>query len=177
MSLLSYRTHISLTGGMKKLVRILDAAKKNLGTDKVIDHYVSLPDLLDEECMKDGILREKKRHFDELGFKKFILELKKEDNDDEECLEDSIEENYSNERMILIAGTGRTDKGFEIKFELLEEEDRPVYADWLDWSDIARVYEVTIIENVELYQNGDFVDCCGSYIYEPKNGHPGKEYC
>ena len=175
MSLLSYRSHISLTGGMKKLVRILDAAKKNLETDKVINHYIALPDLLDEESMQDCILQEKKRRFDELGFKKFILELKKEDNDGEECLEDSIEENYSNERMILIAGTGRTDKGFEIKFELLEEEDRPVYADWLDWSDIARVYGVTIIEDVELYENGVFVDCCGSYIYEPNNGHPNKE--
>jgi len=50
----------------------------------------------------------------------------------------------------------------------LEEEDRPVYADWLDWSDIARVYGVTIIEDVELYENGDFVDCCGSYIYDNK---------
>ena len=114
MSLLSYRIHISLTGGMKKLVRILDAAKKNLETDKVINHYIALPDLLDEESMQDCILQEKKRRFDELGFKKFILELKKEANDNEECLEDSIEENYSNARMIVIAGTGRTDKGFEI---------------------------------------------------------------
>ena len=39
----------------------------------------------------------------------------------------------------------------------------------------ARVYGVTIIEDVELYENGDFVDCCGSYIYEPNNGHPSKE--
>ena len=57
MSLLSYRTHISLIGGMKKLVRILDAAKKNLETDKVINHFIAMPDLLDEESMQDCILQ------------------------------------------------------------------------------------------------------------------------
>ena len=49
---------------MKSMVRVLNAAKKNLGTDKVVGHYISLPDLLDEECMKDPVLQEKKRHFD-----------------------------------------------------------------------------------------------------------------
>ena len=173
MSILSYVSHISLTGSMKKVVRILDAAKKNLGTDKVIDHYVALPDLLDEECMKDGILREKKRHFDELGFKKFMLEQKKGDNDDEEYLdylEDSIEEDYSNARMIAIVGTRETDSGFEIEFELLEEENCPIYADWLGWSDIARVYGCAVYEDVELHRNGDFQDFRSANIYESKNG-------
>ena len=32
----------------------------------------------------------------------------------------------------------------------------------------ARVYGITIIEDVELYENGDFVDCCGPYIYDNK---------
>lgn len=173
MSLLNYMTHISLTGGMKKLVRILDAAKKNLGTDNVIDHYVSLPDLLDDECMKDSLLQEKKRHFDELGFKKFMLESQKGDNDDDEYLdylEDSIEEDYSNARMIAIVGKRQTDKGFEIEFELLEEENCPIYADWLDWNDIARVYGCTVFEDVELYRNADFEDFRSANIYEPKHG-------
>lgn len=173
MSLLNYMTHISLTGGMKKLVRILDAAKKNLGTNDVIDRVISLPDLLDKESMKDSILQEKKRHFDELGFKKFMVERKKGDNDDEEYLdylEDSIEADYSNDRMISIVGTGETENGFEIKFELWEEENCPIYADWLDWSDIARVYGCTVFEDVELYRNGDFEDFRGSGIYELKNG-------
>ncbi len=173
MSLLSYISHISLTGGMKIMVRILDAAKKNLGTENVIGHYVSLPDLLDEECMQDSLLREKKRHFDELGFKKYMLELKKKDNDDEEYLdylEDSIEEDYSNARMFAIVGKRQTDTGFEIEFELLEEENCPIYADWLDWGDIAGVYGCTVYEDVELYRNADFEDFRSANIYEPKSG-------
>lgn len=173
MSLLNYMTRITLTGPMTSLVRILDAAKKNLGTYDIIGHYVSLPDLLDEESMKDCVLQEKKRHFDELGFKKFMVEQKKGDNDDEEFLdylEDSIEEDYSNARMITIVGTGETDNGFEIKFELWEEENCPIYADWLDWSDIARVYGCTVFEDVELFRNGDFDDFRSANIYESKNG-------
>ena len=170
MSLLNYMTHISLTGSMKSMVRVLNAARKNLGTDQVIDRYIALPDLLDEECMQDSLLREKKRHFDELGFKQFVLECKKGESDDEEYLaylEDSVEEDYSNGRMIAIVGTGETDKGFEIAFELLEEENCPIYSDWLDWGDIARVHGCTVFEDLELYRNGDFEDFRSSRIYKP----------
>ncbi len=145
MSLLNYMTRISLTGSMKSMVRVLDAVKKNLGTDEVIDRYLSLPDLLDEECMKDSVLQEKKRHFE-------------------------IEEDCSNGRMIVIVGTGETDRGFEIAFELLEEENCPIYSDWLDWGDIARVYGCTVFEDLELYRNGDFEDFQSSQIYKPTGG-------
>lgn len=173
MSLLNYMTRISLTGPMKSVNRVLNAAKKNLGTDQVIDRYIALPDLLDGQSMQDSLLREKKRHFDDLGFKRFMLERKKGENDDEEYLaylEESIEEDYSNGRMIVIVGTGETERGFEIEFELWEEENCPVYSDWLDWSDIARVYGCTVFEDLELYRNGDLEDFRGSFIYEPAEG-------
>ena len=138
-------TRISLTGSMKSLVRVLNAVKKNLGTDEVIDRYIALPDLLDEECLQDSLLQEKKRRF----------------KTGEDC---------SNGRMIAIVGTGETDKGFEIEFELLEEENCPIYSDWLDWGDIARVYGCTVFEDVELYRNGSFESYCGTSVYKPKDG-------
>ena len=145
MSLLNYMTRITLTGSKKRIVRVLNAVKKNLGTDEVINHYISLPDLLDEECLQDSLLQEKKRHF-------------------------KLEEDCSNGRMIALVSAGKTDKGFEIAFELWEEENCPIYSDWLDWGDIARVYGCTVFEDLELYRNGDFEDFQGSQIYGPTGG-------
>ena len=98
MSTLNYLTHISLTGSMKSMGRIIDAVKKNLGVDNTTGCGIALPDLLDEECLKDPIIQEKKRHFDELGFKRFMLERRKkelsekdlEDKDYLAYLEDTI---------------------------------------------------------------------------------------
>ena len=178
MSTLNYLTHISLTGSMKSMGRILDAVKKNLGVDKTIGRGIALPDLLDEECMKDPVLQEKKRHFDELGFKRFMLERRKkeltekdlEDKDYLAYLEDTIGEEYSNRRMFEFISASETDAGFAIEFKLLEIENEPVYEDWLDWGDIARAYECTVFEDVELFRNGDFEDFCGTTVYEPEDG-------
>lgn len=63
-----------------------------------------------------------------------------------------------------------TDTGFAIEFKLLEIENCPVYADWLDWGDIARVYGCTVFEDVELYRNCDFEDFNGTTVYEPEDG-------
>lgn len=53
---------------------------------------------------------------------------------------------------------------------LREKKNCAIYADWLDWGDIARVFGCTVFEDVELFLNGNFEDFCSATVYEPENG-------
>lgn len=155
----------SLVGTKENVIRMLNAAICNVGTgnvivegddletinEKITDNKhdslrIALPDLLEEVCMQDEQLLIKLRDFPLL--------------DDEETVAD---------RSIDIVKVTECKEGFAVKFcyHLGEWSD---YVDWLDWDDIARVYDSQIFIDDDEFLNGSFMDFCETTIYTSKNG-------
>lgn len=170
MSLLQDITYISLRGSKESVIRMLNAVIRNVGngdiiTDRddleTISHKIkdekdgngfriSIPDLLDDKCLEDSQLLEKKEEYE------------KRNDEDEEG------EFYTDERMIDILRVFDDGLQYRIEFEMYECENCAYYKDWLNWGDIARIYGCKVFVDNDLYRNGKFEKFCGTAVYTPK---------
>ena len=160
MSLYQDMTYISLLGSRENVVRMLNAVIRTLGNGNVITDdddletinnmlkaddgrgfRIAIPDLLDEQCMEDVRLREKKAAF---------------------------EKKMEEKRMIDILGVFDEGEKYRVELEMYECEGCAYYSDWLDWGDISRIYGCRVLVDNDLYRNGNFNKFCGTIVYTPK---------
>ena len=183
MSLLQDMTYISLRGSKESVIRMLNAVIRNVGGGDIItgsddletinskikdekDGYgfrISIPDLLDDKCMEDSQLLEKKAAYEN---PKSNTASSSEQEDEE--FEDFMEDFSTDERMIDILGVYLHEGGFDVEFEMYECENCAYYSDWLGWGDISRIYGCKVLVANDLYRNGRFEDFCGTVVYMPK---------
>lgn len=163
MSIYQDITKISVRGSKECIIRMLNAAIRNVGIGREImseddietinakikdevSNYgiiIAIPDLLEEEMLQIPALQQKRESFQ-------LAE------DDELFSDRCIDMRYV------------TEKGLEyaVEFELYES-DYGYYADWLWWDDIVLLYGCRIFVDDDLFRNGDFNQFCGTIVLEP----------
>ncbi len=164
-----YITNIALTGKKESIVKMLNAVINNVGLEKVIADgddlktinsklkddkgngvEIGIPDLLSAEYLKDEVLMQKKAEFDK------------------DCEEDEPY-NVSSGRAIEFVRVEESGDDYIAKFSLYEYEEY-CYADYTDWSDIARLYGCKVVIDVALFMNGRFEEFCGATICKMEEG-------
>ena len=170
-----YHTDITVYGTKENIIRMLNAAIRYVGngTISLIEEgddvatinekfkikerigwtqlHINVSDLLDEVCLKDSQLQSKKEVFF------------REHNGDgwSECL---------SEKPIEIDGVEILKTGRVVYFSV--NSSWTGYADWLDWDEIARIYECSICID-EFEEMPDWIHTnsfLGTTIIEYKNG-------
>lgn len=167
--MVQYITQIAISGKRESMIRMLNAAlcnveSKNVITESddldVINHKlmaddgmgieIGIPDLLAAEFLEDKLLQEQKQKYEA-------------DSHDDEY-------EYSG-RSIEVVRVENSESGYTAKFSMYEYEDYH-YCDWVNWSDIARLYDCRVIVDVDAFWNGGFdeYEFCGTTIYEMTDG-------
>ena len=196
---------IGVTGSRNNIGRMLNAAIRNVAAGEPIvesddidainlklnyfigqnGHNIGIFDMLDEECMKDKIVIDKKEAFyNRVKACKncpFDCPNSKRQSDfppmeygskemEEYCpwpepyyAEDApMEPN----RYIEIVRVEEGEKDYTAKFSwYLYECYGPT--DWADWEDIARLYDCRVFVDDDYYRNGEFMRFESATIYEP----------
>lgn len=164
-----YITNIALTGKKECIVKMLNAVISNVGLEKAIADgddlgtinskltaddgcgiEIGIPDLLSTEHLSDEQLMQKKAEFE------------KDDEEDEPC-------NVCSGRAIEFVRVEDSGDNYIAKFSLYEYEDY-CYADYADWSDIARLYGCKVVIDVVLFMKGRFEEFCATTIFELVEG-------
>lgn len=162
-----YITNIALTGKKKSIVKMLNAVINNVGLEEAIVEVdgletinrkltdddgdgvvIGIPDLLSAEYLKDEVLLQKKAEFEK-------------DSEEGELY------NVSAERAIEFVRVEDSGDEYIAKFSLYEYEEY-CYADYADWSDIARLYGCQAFIDTSYYHNGRFSRFQQAVIHEPK---------
>lgn len=150
-----YITRIALTGKRDNIIRVLNAAIRNVGIGELIAESddpktisskltdaegkgigIGISDLLAPEFLKDELLVQKKTQFEQ------------------DC-EDEMYDEAITGRAIEFVKVEASGDDYTAKFSLYEFEDS-YYADYADWDDIARLYKCRIFLDTESYWNGQF---------------------
>lgn len=178
MSLMQDLTYTAVIGSKENIIRMLNAAIRNVGTGNEIvegdsletikskikeedgqyNLRIALPDLLDAAVMQEDWAKEKQAEFTSRGTQ--------DDCGDEEYYEDDYS---TNERMIDIEGVYEEGDRYRAEFVLYECENCSYYADWLDWGDIARIYDCTVFVDNDLYADGSFYKYCSTTVFRKEN--------
>lgn len=170
-----YITLFTIIGKSENIIRLLNAALHNIGSDQVIEEgddldvmnsklmgddekgiQIGIPDLLDEEHLKEEGLQVQKRQY-------------------EERIQTEDDEYLCKGRWISFVRVEISKEGYVAKFSLYEYEDYR-YQDWVNWQDIVRLYDCRVIADVDGYWNGQFDGACRTAIYEMVEGSV-KETC
>lgn len=164
-----YITNIALTGKKKSIVKMLNAVISNVGLEKTITDgddletinskltdekccgiEIGIPDLLSTEHLSDEQLVQKRNDFGK------------------DCEEDEPY-NVCTGRAIEFVRVEDSGDDYIAKFSLYEYEEY-CYADYADWSDIARLYGCKVVIDVALFMNGRFAEFCATTIYKMEEG-------
>ena len=131
-----YGFNVFVTGPKKVIDRMLEAVRRNIGD--TIPEWINLSDFLDEECMKDSLLLEKRQAYEA---------EQKSDDTEKTC------------RLIKVSEMGQDST---IHLQLDEEADY----EWISLEDISRIYDVRVIEDI--YDTVDpFEQFLSTTIIEP----------
>ena len=167
----TYLTKASLTGSKESVIRMLNAAIKNVGDGKVITPEDSIETI------------NAKFHFnDEDGYETWLrllfhdfLDMESIDNDaikqrqkdfTDWCEKENIDDNNYDYAVVV---RNILDKGNEFEVELSLGEDEYNYLqDWAGWTDLAKVYGVKIY--VDVYDYDTVPEFCRTTIYELEDG-------
>ena len=149
---------IGVTGSRERVFRMLNAAIRSVGGGDLIvegddvetvnrkldffiginGHNISVFDLLDEECGKDGRIQGKM----------------------------AMAERPRPDRYIEIVRVEESAMGYTVKFSSYLFED--IFPeDWADWDDIARLYGCYVFIDDMYQRNGKFVRFESTTVYEP----------
>jgi len=178
MSLKQDLTYTAVIGSKENIIRMLNAAIRNVGTgNEIVDGddideinrkikeqdgkfnlRIALPDLLEDAVLQEDWAQEKQAEFTSRDTQ--------EECDDEEYYDDEMS---TNERMINIEGVYEEGGRYRAEFILYECENYSYYADWLDWGDIARIYDCTVFVDNDLYENDSFYEYCSTRVFRKKN--------
>lgn len=162
MSISQDITRISVQGSKECIIKMLNAAIRNVGTSNLIvpeDNIetinlkvketdskfglrIAIPDLLTDDMLQIPNVQQKKESFQ---------------------LKESIECFHA--RCIDIIEVSKTATGYAIEFELYEPECG-YYVDWIMWGDLPFLYECKIFVDNELYEAGRYERFCGTTVYE-----------
>lgn len=196
MSLRQDMTYISLSGTKENIMRLLNSAiRKIKGKDLITDSdscddmfikiiqegkgrlKISISDLVDDESMNDPILQEKSIAWSEkINKLKAIAEGNHTFISEEEKNElVSFQENFTDERMILIENVSEDGAVYTVDFELFECEGCPYYRDWVDWDDISRIYKCKVVIDCDGFPDVN-ADYLGTTIYEPDGESTKKKF-
>lgn len=188
---------ITIKGDKDGVIRMLNAAIRNVGTGNVISENddvetmirklkeedgkhllrLSILDLMDEECLKDNVIQEKKATFEEtLKYYQDIRDGKVsfESQDEEKYAmykADDYLDNMFDGRFIDIVGLDMIGDTLEVRMEFYVGEEPPMsYPDWASWEDVCRLYRLRVVVDDDEYRNGGFLAFCGATIYEMEDG-------
>lgn len=188
---------ISIQGPKEGVVRMLNAAIRNVGAGKVITEddsietinekvteddgvnglRVSIIDLMDEQSLEDSIIREKKSDFDQkMEHARDVLAGKVKFDDEYDAEEAYSEASYKLEymcdgRFIDILSVLEVDGGYEVKMEFYIGEEPVTCPDWTNWNDVCRLYGCKVVVDDVEFLNGSFFRFCGTAIYEMEDGN------
>lgn len=178
MSLMQDLTYTAVIGSKENIIRMLNAAIRNVGTgneivvgddievinrkikeqDGKFNLRIALPDLLEETVLQENWAQEKQAEF--------ASRDTQEECEDEEYYDDEMS---TNERMIDIEGVYEEGDRYRAEFILYECENCSYYADWLDWKEIARIYDCTVFVDNDLYADGSFYKYCSTTVFRKEN--------
>lgn len=183
---------ISITGNKNGIIRMLNAAIRNVGTGNVIlkdddedtinekigesGLTVSIIDLIDEEGLRDSIIQEKKHDFEKkLAYYQDVRDGKVPFDSQDEAeyamyKADEMLDNMSDGRMIELTGVIESNDALDLevsmKFDLGEELGDLSCPDWADWVDICRLYGRQVIVKDVQFLNDHFDEYCCCTIYK-----------
>ena len=157
MSYSSYLTKVSLTGSKASVVKMLNAAIKNVGNGDTI-----MPEDSVESIKAKFVLTDEEWHESRLRmlFHDFL---------DMDSMNDHEEFGNDNSYEYAVVVKDIIDKGddYEIVLSLGEDELEGIQ-DWAGWADLTEVYGVTIY--ADLYDFGTKPGYCGTTIHELVDG-------
>lgn len=180
---------ITVQGAKASIIRMLNAAIRNMEAGEVISENddietvcrksnlcVSYIDLLDEEGLNDSIVQAKKQDFDKMvEYYQNVRDGKVSfgpEEDEEAAMYKAYEvlDEMTDGRFNGINGVSDLGSEMLVQIEYYLGEEVPPYPDWVDWTDICRIYDVKIVVDDMEYRNGGFNDFCGATIYQMKDG-------
>ena len=113
-----YGSNVFVTGPKKVIDRMLEAVRRNVGD--TIPVWINLSDLLDEECLKDSLLLEKRQAYD------------------------AENKSLDTEKTVKLTDVSEGGADSTVHLQLGEEA---VY-EWISLEDISRIYGVRIFEDL-----------------------------
>lgn len=167
MSYSSYLTKVSLTGSKASVVKMLNAAIKNVGNGDTI-----MPEDSVESIKAKFVLTDEEWHESRLRmlFHDF-LDMDSMNDPVMKQRRESFHEEFGNDNSYEYAVVVKDiiDKGddYEIVLSLGEDELEGIQ-DWAGWADLTEVYGVTIY--ADLYDFGTKPGYCGTTIHELVDG-------
>ena len=167
MSYSSYLTKVSLTGSKASVVKMLNAAIKNVGNGDTI-----MPEDSVESIKAKFVLTDEEWHESRLRmlFHDF-LDMDSMNDPVMKQRRESFHEEFGNDNSYGYAVVVKDiiDKGddYEIVLSLGEDELEGIQ-DWAGWADLTEVYGVTIY--ADLYDFGSKPGYCGTTIHELVDG-------
>lgn len=167
MSYSSYLTKVSLTGSKASVVKMLNAAIKNVGNGDTI-----MPEDSVESIKAKFVLTDEEWHESRLRmlFHDF-LDMDSMNDPVMKQRRESFHEEFGNDNSYEYAVVVKDiiDKGddYEIVLSLGEDELEGIQ-DWAGWADLTEVYGVTIY--ADLYDFGSKPGYCGTTIHELVDG-------
>lgn len=188
--------YITIRGEKACVIRMLNAAIRNVGTGNAImenddvetilqklkekggKHLlrVSKLDLLDEECLRDAVVQEKKKAFEKkMRYYQDVRDGKvsfESDEDESYAMyeaDDALDNMYDG-RLIDIVSIDVHDEVFEVGMEFYIGEEPFSSSDWAMWDDICRLYGCRIVIDDDEYLNTKYNAFYGTVIYEMEDG-------
>lgn len=190
---------ITIQGDKDGVIRMLNAAIRNVGTGNVIKENddkeimndklkgedgkrclcVAVLDLMDEECLKDKVIQEKKATFEErMKYYQDVrdgkVSFESQEEEERTCFEaDDYLDNMYDGRIIDIIGVFMNSNGSaEVEMEFYAGEELSYYksSDWVGWDDVCRLYGCQVVIDDDEYLNEGFHKFCGTTIYEMEDG-------
>lgn len=190
---------ITIKGDKAGVIRMLNAAIRNVGSGNVISENddvetmllklkaedgkhlltVSVFDLMDEECLKDKVIQEKKTAFEEkmkyyqdVRDGKVSFESPEDENDAmyeaDEALENMVDGRIIDIINVFMNGDGSAEVMME--YYVAEELFSYTSSDWAGWDDVCRLYGCQVVIDDDEYLNEGFHKFCGTTIYEVEDG-------
>ena len=150
--------------------------KKTRGANGKYGLRVSVIDLMDEQCLQDIIIQEKKLAFEnKIKYLEDVAAGKvsfASEEEEEYAAYDASEklENMCNGRFIDIGMISKTETGLEVFMDYYVGEESFSYPDWAGWDDVCRLYGCKVVIDDDEYRNGVFSRFCGTDICEMKDG-------
>lgn len=200
MSYYSVISNIYVHGPKEGIVKMLNVAIRNAGSKNIIAEddnietinekvkvddgghklRIAIIDLMDEQCLKDNIIQEKKAAYvkDLDTYRDALAENMKFYNSDEELVEYLQDKGeWCNGRLIDILEVLEVDGNYRVRMHSDIPEDVPLFPEWADWGDVCRLYGYKIIIDVEececLGPAGPAL-FSGTHIYEMEDGNAKK---
>lgn len=203
---MSYYTVISniyVQGPKEGIVKMLNTAIRNAGSKNIIaadDNIetinekvkvndggrklkIAITDLMDEQCLKDSILQEKKSEYDKhIECLNDVLAGKvKFGNEKEEKIAylgaKGELEDMCDGRLIDILEVLEVDGNYRVRMHSDIPDDVPLFPEWADWGDVCRLYGYQVIIDEEQCEcNGPAGPAfySGTIIYEMEDGNVKK---